>query len=77
VSDPDQGITLPFLPGDHVTGIVRDPVIAWRDERLPLAPPSPDPPRSGPFSVTRSEIVTRASGVVVHIWYSYEQGDRS
>ena len=55
-----------------VTGIVRDPVIAWHNELAPIAPPQPDPPQAGPFTVTRSEVITRADGVTVHIWYAYK-----
>jgi hypothetical protein len=60
-----------------VTSVVRDPVIAWHDELVPAALPRPEPPSLGPFTVTRSEVVTRASagqvtGVTVHIWYAYE-----
>jgi hypothetical protein len=60
----------------EVTSIARNPAIAWHDELTPVAGAAA-PPSLWPFTVTRSEVITRASagqetGVTVHIWYAYD-----
>jgi hypothetical protein len=54
----------------------RNPVITWRPEFSPDKLPQPDPP-PGPFTVTRSEIVIRPQGPVVHIWYALIPAERA
>jgi hypothetical protein len=58
--------------------VIRNPVIAWRNEARPDSVPQPVPPPwdAGIWEVTRSEIVIRPQGAVVHIWYAAIPAER-
>lgn len=56
--------------------IYRNPVLAWHSELNPEKLPLREPP-PGPFTVTRSEVVIRPQGAVVHIWFAAIPAERA